>query len=87
MRPAHSERRHNPVRPAVVRRRNDGERFSHLKRSLKSVKDLYDFIIIDTPSAIGVVLKTLLAAVNYVIIPAEESGWSPDGLMDFANAL
>ena len=65
----------------------DERRFSHLKRSLKSVEDLYDFIIIDTPPAIGVVLKNVLATVNYVIIPVEESGWSLDGLMDFANAL
>lgn len=65
----------------------DERRYSHLKRSLKSVEDLYDFIIIDTPPAIGVVLKNVLATVNYVIIPAEESGWSLDGLMDFANAL
>ncbi len=65
----------------------DERRFSHLKRSLKSVEDLYDFIIVDTPPAIGVVLKNVLATVNYVIIPVEESGWSLDGLMDFANAL
>ena len=65
----------------------DERRFSHLKRSLKSLEDLYDFIIIDTPPTIGVVLKNVLATVNYVIIPVEESGWFLDGLMDFANAL
>ena len=65
----------------------DERRFTHLKRSLKSVEDLYDFIIVDTPPAIGVVLKNVLATVNYVIIPVEESGWSLDGLMDFSEAL
>ena len=65
----------------------DERRFTHLKRSLKSVEDNYDYIIIDTPPAIGVALKNVLATVDYVIIPVEESGWSLDGLMDFAQAL
>ena len=65
----------------------DERRFTHLKRSLKSVEENYDYIIIDTPPAIGVALKNVLAAVDYVIIPVEESGWSLDGLMDFAQAL
>lgn len=65
----------------------DERRFTHLKRSLKSVEANYDYIIIDTPPSIGVSLKNVLAAVDYVIIPVEESGWSLDGLMDFANAL
>ena len=41
----------------------------------------------NTPPSIGVALKNVLAAIDYVIIPVEESGWSLDGLMDFANAL
>ena len=65
----------------------DERRFTHLKRSLKSLEDKYDYIIVDTPPAIGVALKNVLAAVDYVIIPLEESGWSLDGLMDFAQAL
>ncbi len=66
----------------------DERRFMHLKRSLKSVENNYDYyIIIDTPPAIGVALKNVLATVDYVIIPVEESGWSLDGLMDFAQAL
>ena len=65
----------------------DERRFTHLKRSLKSVEDSYDYIIINTPPAIGVALKNVLATVDYVIIPVEESGWSLDGLMDFAQAI
>lgn len=53
----------------------DERRFTHLKRSLKSVEDKYDYIIIDTPSSIGAALKNVLAAVDYVIIPVEKSGW------------
>ena len=52
----------------------DERRFTHLKRSLKSVECEYDYIIIDTPPSIGVALKNVLGAVDYVIIPVEESG-------------
>ena len=65
----------------------DERRFTHLKRSLKSIDGQYDYVIIDTPPSIGVALKNVLAAADYVIIPVEESGWSLDGLMDFAEAL
>ena len=65
----------------------DERRFSHLKRSVKSVESLYDYIVIDTPPAIGVVLKNVLAMAQFVIIPVEESGWALEGLMDFANAI
>ena len=65
----------------------DERRFIHLKRSIKSVDESYDYIVIDTPPAIGVSLKNVLAMVQFVVIPVEESGWSLEGLMDFANAL
>lgn len=65
----------------------DERRFSHLKRSCRSIEDMYDFAIIDTPPAIGVALKNVLAYVDNIIIPVEESGWSLAGLMDFAGAI
>lgn len=65
----------------------DERRFIHLKRSLKSVENNYDFIIVDTPPVVGVALKNVLAAVQFIIIPVEESGWALDGLLDFANAI
>ena len=65
----------------------DERRFTHLKRSIRSVEDDYDFIIVDTPPAVGVALKNVLAMAEYVIIPVEESGWALDGLMDFAEAI
>lgn len=65
----------------------DERRFTHLKRLLRSVEGQYDYIIFDTPPSIGVLLKNVLGTADYVIIPVEESGWSLDGLMDFAQAL
>lgn len=65
----------------------DERRFTHLKRSCKSIESQYDYIIIDTPPVIGVALKNVLAYVDYIVIPVEESGWSTDGLLDFASAI
>ena len=65
----------------------DERRFTHLKRSLRSVEGQHDYIIFDTPPSIGMLLKNVLGTADYVIIPVEESGWSLDGLMDFAQAL
>ncbi len=65
----------------------DERRFTHLKRACRELEDDYDFVIIDTPPAIGVALKNVLAYVDYIVIPVEESGWSMSGLMDFAQAI
>ncbi len=65
----------------------DERRFSHLKRSCKTLDSEYDYVIVDTPPAIGVALKNVLAYVDYIVIPVEESGWSMSGLMDFAKAI
>ncbi len=62
--------------------KNDYHRFTHLRNSLSSVDDAYDFIIIDTPPARSVILRNGLAAADEIIIPAVEDGWSLDGLMD-----
>lgn len=67
--------------------RVDERRFTHLKRSLKTVQEDYDYIVVDTPPIIGVCLKNVLAAADHIIIPCEESGWALEGLMDFAEAI
>jgi len=67
--------------------KNDERRFSHLKRSCRSIENDYDYIIIDTPPVIGVTLKNVLGYANKIIIPVEESGWSLQGIMDFSDAI
>ncbi len=54
---------------------------------MKSVEGRYDYVVFDTPPSIGVLLKNVLGTADYVIIPIEESRWSLDGLIDFAEAL
>ena len=65
----------------------DEMRFMHLKNSCKAIEKYYDYIIIDTPPAIGVVLKNILSYTDWIIIPVEESGWSMSGLARFAKAM
>lgn len=65
----------------------DEMRFLHLKMACRSIEDEYDYVIIDTPPNMGVTVKNVLAYVDAVIIPAEESGWSMAGLMDFTKSI
>lgn len=67
--------------------KSDELRFLHLKLVLSRVEGNYDYIIFDTPPSIGVVLKNVLAYVDEIIIPVEESGWSMQGLINFADAI
>ncbi len=66
---------------------SDELRFLHLKRACKSLDEMYDYIIIDTPPAIDVTVKNCLAYVDYVVIPTDESGWAIEGIMDFSKAV
>lgn len=65
----------------------DEMRFLHLRRSCEGLSDLYDYIVIDTPPSIGVILKNALAFADEVIVPISEDGWSLEGLIDFFEAI
>ena len=66
----------------------DERRFSHLRESLESVRDNYDVILFDTPPALNVINKNILACPDLsIVIPILESGWSLSGLMDLYNAI
>ncbi len=54
--------------------------YTLLKNALNSVKKRYDYIIIDTPPALGNSLKCCLMASDYVIIPTEARKLSTDGI-------
>ncbi len=65
----------------------DEMRFLHMRESLKSVEDKYDYIIVDTPTGLGVVMRNILASVDEIIIAAKEDGWSMSGLTDYYDVL
>ena len=58
-----------------------------LKNVLAAVQDDYDFIMIDTPPALGNLLKNSLVASDYVIIPIDARPFSVNGLDDLEPTL
>lgn len=67
--------------------KNDEIRFLHYRLSIRETENLYDYIIFDTPPAIGVALKNTLGCVDYVVIPVKEDGWSVEGLIPFQEQV
>lgn len=51
-----------------------------LKGRISPYIDQYDFIIIDTPPALGNIMKNALIASDYIIIPIEASPYSLQGI-------
>jgi len=51
-----------------------------LKDALEPVKNNYDYIIIDTPPALGVLMASTLTACSWAIIPAQADRYSLKGI-------
>ena len=62
-------------------------RYLHLKKSFEGFKSDYDYLIIDTPPAIGIILTNAMLFADELIVPVQESGWSLSGLMDLHDAI
>ena len=61
-----------------------------LKESLEEIKSYYDFIVIDTPPALGILTVNALTASDYIIIPSQADVYSLQGigmLMDTCNNI
>lgn len=58
-----------------------------LKEALDPVKGAYDFIVIDTPPALGALTVNALTAADRVIIPMQTDGFSIDGVEDLREAV
>lgn len=58
-----------------------------LKNTIKSIKDSYNFIIIDTPPALGHLSFNALVASDYVIIPMEPRVFALQGLGQLHNTI
>ncbi len=58
-----------------------------LKDRLSPCSDQYDLIIIDTPPALGNLMKNALIASRYAIVPVEASPYALQGLDDFVETV
>lgn len=58
-----------------------------LKNALKKVDGEYDFVIIDTPPHLRILVANALAAANKVIIPAAADVFSSNGLIQLLNFI
>lgn len=58
-----------------------------LKEALETIKDNYDYVVIDTPPALGILTVNALTACNSVIIPAQADIYSLQGIEQLADTM
>ncbi|HEX3126673.1 MAG TPA: ParA family protein [Thermoanaerobaculia bacterium] len=66
-----------------------GELDSHfrLKDELEAVKELYDYVIIDTPPTLGIITVNALVAATHVLIPIQASYFALEGTDDLLETI
>ena len=62
-------------------------REARLKEALASVQDLYDFVIIDCPPALGILTVNALTAANSVLIPLQCEYYAMEGLSQLLKTI
>ncbi|MDD5475597.1 MAG: ParA family protein [Syntrophales bacterium] len=65
----------------------EGKRFDALRKSLRSLKDSYDYILLDCPPSINVFTKNALMAADEVIIPVDMGFFSILGLKQLLEEI
>src|SRR3970040_2611339 len=58
-----------------------------MRDALESVKDRYDFILIDCPPSLGVITVNMLAAADAVLIPLQCEYYALEGLSQLLNTV
>jgi chromosome partitioning protein len=58
-----------------------------LKEALEPLKEEYDFIIVDTPPALGILTINALTASNGVIVPAQADIFSLQGIIQLKDTI
>ena len=58
-----------------------------LKKYLDQIKDYFDYIILDCPPSIGLLITNAFAAANSVIIPVQCEYFALEGVMQLCNSI
>lgn len=58
-----------------------------LSEALEPIRTAYDFIVLDTPPALGILSVNALTAANRVIIPAQADAFSLQGISQLAQTI
>lgn len=58
-----------------------------IKNALKELKDDYDFVIIDSPPALGMLSINIMTAANSVLIPMQCEYYALEGLAQLINTI
>lgn len=61
--------------------------YFRLKNRLQPLRDLYDYIILDTPPNLGILLQNALIAADGVIVPITSSKFAVDGMGRFIETV
>lgn len=66
---------------------NDTGKEYRLKEALEAVKNKYDYVVIDTPPALGILTVNALTTATSVIIPAQADVFSFQGIEQLGNTI
>lgn len=68
-------------------RRNAGRKERLLRKRLEEAKELFDYVVIDTPPMLGDELIMALVASNRILIPTQAQDYSIDGLEELMDTF
>lgn len=60
---------------------------NRLKEALEPVKERYDYIILDTPPALGVIMTNALTAASVAVIPTQADRYSLKGIAELYTTI
>ncbi|HAL63028.1 MAG: ParA family protein [Firmicutes bacterium] len=72
---------------AEIELAGEKDRELFLKNALATIKDGYDFIIIDSPPALGMLTINIMTAADSVLIPIQCEYFSLEGLSQMINSI
>ena len=71
----------------VALAQNNMYRADLLRDAIKSIKSKYDYVLIDTPPALSILITNALTASDYMVIPTQADLYSIKGLADLAQTI